>query len=156
MADLWTLLGYDAVAAGIAEAMNEGDEVCLIEGPPGVGKSWLAKGIGALWDEGGGATVVVEGDPLRTDVSLYPFSFAMTGLAKGWRDIVPAATNVARAGEALLGTAGLITSTVELLDGIRRQLIDQKAEGYGTIGIDIQRFGLDLYFDGRIVSKEAR
>lgn len=121
MADLWRLLGYDAVAVGIAEAMKAGDDVCFIEGPPGVGKSWLAKGIGALWDEGGGATVVVEGDPLRTDVSLYPFSFAMTGLAKGWRDIVPASANVARAGEVLLGTAGLITSTVELLDGIRRQ-----------------------------------
>jgi hypothetical protein len=121
VADLWTLLGYDEVAAGIAEAMNEGDEVCLIEGPPGVGKSWLAKGIGALWENGGGATVVVEGDPLRTDVSLYPFSFAMTGLGKGWKDMVPAVANMARAGEVLLGTAGLITTTVQLLDGIRRR-----------------------------------
>jgi hypothetical protein len=119
--DLWRLLGYDAVAAGIAEAINAGDDVCLIEGPPGVGKSWLAKGFGVLWEEGGGATVVVEGDPMRTDVSLYPFSFAMTGLAKGWRNIVPAATNMARAGEVLLGTAGLITNTVELLDDIRRR-----------------------------------
>ncbi len=127
MADLWRLLGYDAVAAGIAEAMNAGDEVCLIEGPPGVGKSWLAKGIGVLWEEGGGATVVVEGDPLRTDVSLYPFSFAMTGLAKGWRNIVPAAANMARAGEVLLGTAGLITKTVELLDGIRRRRSGSRA-----------------------------
>lgn len=121
MSDLWELLGYDAVAAGIAEAMNEGDGLCLIEGPPGVGKSWLAKGIGALWEEGGGATVIVEGDPLRSDVSLYPFSFAMAGLAKGWRDIVPAAANVARAGEVLLGTAGLLTTTVELMAGIRRE-----------------------------------
>jgi len=121
LADLWTLLGYDAVAAEIAGAMHEGDEVCLIEGPPGVGKSWLAKGIGALWQEGGGATVVVEGDPLRTDVSLYPFSFAMTGLGKGWGAMVPAIANVAKAGEVLLGTAGLITNTVELLDGVRRR-----------------------------------
>jgi hypothetical protein len=121
LADLWTLLGYDVVAAGIAEAMHDRDEVCVIEGPPGVGKSWLAKGIGALWEKSGGATVVVEGDPLRTDVSLYPFSFAMAGLGKGWSDMVPAVANVARAGEVLLGTAGLITNTVEMLDSVRRR-----------------------------------
>src|SRR5580698_1690777 len=101
--------------------MNEGNDVCLIEGPPGVGKSWLAKGIGALWERSGGATVVIEGDPLRTDVSLYPFSFAMVGLAKGWGSVVPAIANVAKAGEVLLGTAGLITNTVELLDSVRRR-----------------------------------
>jgi hypothetical protein len=119
--DLWALLGYDAVAARVAEAMNEGDDACLIEGPPGVGKSWLAKGIGSLWEQSGGATVVVEGDPLRTDVSLYPFSFAMVGLAKGWGNVVPAIANVAKASEVLLGTAGLITNTVELLDSVRRR-----------------------------------
>lgn len=120
MADLWTLLGYDAVAADVAQAMNDSDDLCLIEGPPGVGKSWLAKGIGALWENAGGATVVVEGDPLRTDVSLYPFSFAMTGLGRGWKDVVPAVANLARAGEVVLGTAGLITNTVTLLGSIRR------------------------------------
>ena len=36
------------------------------------------------------------------------------------------------------------------------KLIDQKAEGYGTIGVDFQRLGLDLYFDARRVSKQAR
>src|ERR1700674_5770062 len=39
-----------------------------------------------------------------------------------------------------------------MLDRVRRQLIDEKAEGYGTIGVDIQRFGLDLDFDAGCVS----
>src|SRR5450830_1885418 len=34
-----------------------------------------------------------------------------------------------------------------MLDGVRRKLIDQKAEGYGTIGVDFQRLGLNLNFD---------
>lgn len=121
MPDLWALLGYDDVAARVAEAIHAGDDICVIEGPPGVGKSWFAKGIGALWEQSGGAPVVVEGDPLRTDVSLYPFSFAMAGLARGWGSVVPAIANVAKAGEVLLGTAGLITSTVELIDSLRRR-----------------------------------
>ena len=42
-----------------------------------------------------------------------------------------------------------------MLDGVGRKLIDQKAEGHGTIGIDFQRLGFDLYFDARHVSNEA-
>jgi hypothetical protein len=33
-----------------------------------------------------------------------------------------------------------------VLDGIRRQLVDQKAKRHGAIGIDIQCFCLDLYY----------
>ena len=43
-----------------------------------------------------------------------------------------------------------------MLDGVRRQFIDQQAEGYGAIGVDIQRGGPDVYFDARRVPKQAR
>src|ERR1019366_7880535 len=43
-----------------------------------------------------------------------------------------------------------------MLDGIRRKLIDQKAEGYRTIRVDFQRLGLNLYFHARHVSNQAR
>jgi hypothetical protein len=29
-----------------------------------------------------------------------------------------------------------------MLDGVRREFIDQKTEGHGTIGVDFQRLGL--------------
>ena len=43
-----------------------------------------------------------------------------------------------------------------MLDGVRRKLIDQKAERYGTIWIDFLRLALNLYFDARRVSMQAR
>jgi hypothetical protein len=42
-----------------------------------------------------------------------------------------------------------------VLDGVRRQLVDQEAEGYSTTRVDIQRFGLDLYLNARRLSKQA-
>lgn len=120
MSDLWTALGYDRVAADVAEALHNGADINVVQGPPGVGKSWLAKGIGAMWQSGGGSTVVAEGDSLKSEASFYPFGFAMAGLPGGWKTVVPALTGIARAGETLLGTAGLITATVEALASLRR------------------------------------
>ena len=67
-----------------------------------------------MWQEGGGGAIVAEGDLLKSETSLYPFGFAMAGLSGGWKTVVPALTGIAKAGEAFLGTAGLITSTVAL------------------------------------------
>ena len=120
MSDLWGALGYDRVAAEVAAALHNGADINVVQGPPGVGKSWLAKGIGAMWQSGGGSTVVAEGDSLKSEASFYPFGFAMAGLSSGWKTVIPALTGVARAGETLLGTAGLITSTVEALASLRR------------------------------------
>jgi len=45
------VLGHDDIAASIARTIQEGSDISVIQGPPGVGKSWLANGIGALWEE---------------------------------------------------------------------------------------------------------
>jgi hypothetical protein len=121
---LWQILGYDHVAKRVAEELHAGTNLCVLEGPPGVGKSWLASDIGVLWEEGGGSTVLVEGDLQRADASLYPFAFAMGGLPSRWKPIGPVIAGVARAGEVLVGTAGIITATVEALAkarGLRRR-----------------------------------
>lgn len=115
MGDLWGVLGYDDIGARIAGALQAGDGIAVIEGPPGVGKSWLARDIGSLWESGGGGTILAEGDSLKADLSFYPFGFAMSGLPSGWKSVGPAIAGMARAGETLIGTAGLITSTVEAL-----------------------------------------
>jgi hypothetical protein len=112
---LWELLGYDRVAEEIAMALSGRVPVSLIEGPPGIGKSWLARGIGELWVEGGGSVVLAEGDALKRDASLHPFDTAMSGLPRAWRSVAPTVAGVAMAGEALLGTGGLITSTIKAL-----------------------------------------
>lgn len=115
MQDLWGVLGYDAIASRIAASLRESSDITVLEGPPGVGKSWLAKGIGELWEASGGCVAVADGDPLRSDVALYPFRFALAGLSQGWKALGPALGEVAKAAEILVGTAGIITATVQTL-----------------------------------------
>lgn len=119
MTGIWSALGYDQTAFSIAEALHGSDEIVLIQGPPGIGKSWLAKGIGALWTDAGGTTVVAEGDQIRSDVPLYPLGFALAGLSGNWRAAVAPALDAARAGEKLVGTGGIVTGTVQALMKLR-------------------------------------
>jgi hypothetical protein len=120
MDELWSTLGYDEIAREVAQTLRDSAEVVVIEGPPGTGKSWLAKGIGAMWQSGGGSTIVAEGDVLKSDVALYPLRLAMAGLARGWATMTPALLGLAQAGETLGGTAGIITATVKAISGMRR------------------------------------
>jgi hypothetical protein len=113
--DLWKVLRYEEVAARVATSLQVGAGVSVLEGPPGVGKSWLARDLGALWEAGGGSAILAEGDLLKGDAPLYPFGFAMSGLPSGWQVVGPAIAGVARAGETLIGTAGLLTATIEAL-----------------------------------------
>jgi hypothetical protein len=115
VSDLWAALGYDSVALSVAEALAASDDIVVLEGPPGVGKSSLTRGIGVIWESGGGATIAAQGDFLHGDAALHPFLWAMSGTAAGWKDLLPSLAGATRAGEILIGTAGLITATVELL-----------------------------------------
>jgi hypothetical protein len=115
VSDLWAALGYDSVALSVAEALAASNDIVVLEGPPGVGKSSLARGIGVIWESGGGATVAAQGDFLHGDAALHPFLWAMSGTATGWKELLPSLAGASRAGEMLIGTAGLITATVELL-----------------------------------------
>lgn len=131
MSDLWTELGYDEVSQEAAAVLENDGDICLIEGPPGAGKSWLARDIGALWEDGGGATVLAEGDSLKGDAFFYPFGIAMGGLPSGWQAMGSALAGVARAGETLIGTAGLITATVEALLKARGSVGNRRKPFFG-------------------------
>lgn len=124
MPNLWAELGYDELASGVARSLRDSSDITLIKGPPGVGKSLLAKGIGELWEEGGGSVAIAEGDSLRSDVALYPFGFALAGLGSSWRSLGPAIAGIAKAGETLIGTAGIVTATVQALVSARS--VDRK------------------------------
>ena len=115
MADLWGALGYDRWAADIAEGLGGSAQITVIKGPPGVGKSWLAKGVGALWESAGGSAVVAEGDLSRSDVSLYPFEMALDDLKKFTESMAVAVATLARVGELLIGTGGVLTTSLENL-----------------------------------------
>jgi hypothetical protein len=113
LSDLWQALGYDVRHTNILSSLGESADIAVLQGPPGVGKSWLAAGVGLTWEEGGGSTVVAQGDFLNADASLFPFGYAMSALPTSWKKVLPRMSGVARAGEVLLGTGGLLTSSIE-------------------------------------------
>lgn len=120
MQSLWEVLGYDELASEVAKSLRESSDITVVEGPPGVGKSFLAQGIGELWESGGGSVAVAEGDQMRSDVALYPFAYALTGLSADWKAVGGAVGGMARAAETLIGTAGIITATVQALAAAHR------------------------------------
>ena len=127
MSDLWGVLGYDRLALELAEHLTEGPEIRVIAGPPGIGKSWLAKGVGTLWQSAGGSVAVAEGDSTRSDVSLYPFGIAMDALAGGQEALMQAMAALTRAGELLLGTGGALTTAIEALAKLQASRARKKA-----------------------------
>lgn len=118
MPTLPAVLGYDAIASSIVESMEPG-KISIIQGPPGVGKSWLAKGIGGLWEEGEGRAIVAEGDRLQSDVPFYPLNLALAALSSTWRAVGSDLIRVSEAGERVAGTGGIITSTIQMLVQLR-------------------------------------
>jgi hypothetical protein len=120
LSDLWKVLGHDRVAADVAKALAAGNGIVLLEGPPGIGKSGLAQGIAEVWESSDGSVVLTEGDSFRSDVAYYPLSFTMAQLQPRWRSLGSTAADVARAGETLAGTAGIITATIQALVRARR------------------------------------
>lgn len=126
MAGLWEVLGHDEIAASVARTLSEGTDLVVLQGPPGVGKSWLAKGIGAMWQDGGGRSIVAEGDLQNSDELFYPFGLAMTGLSTSLKRLLPGLASMTRAGETLLGTAGLITATVETIAKARQSRVRRR------------------------------
>jgi AAA ATPase domain len=127
--NLWQVLGYDEVVAKIAATLHKGPGLCVLEGPPGVGKSWLANDIGTLWEGDKGKTVLAEGDRLNSDRFLYPFNAAMGGLPREWRAIRPAVASAVRTAETLLvGTGGLFTTTVEAAAAVQKSRRGRRAK----------------------------
>lgn len=127
MPDLWEELGYDRLAFELAERLAEESKIRAVAGPPGIGKSWLAKGVGTLWESAGGSVVVAEGDPTRSDVSLYPFGIAMDTLAGGQEALAKAMAALTKAGELLLGTGGVLTTGIEALAQLQANRARKKA-----------------------------
>ena len=119
MGELWSTLGYDEVAVAIARALREQSGMALLEGPPGVGKSRLAEGIGALWEGSKGATVVAVGDRAWSDTDYYPFHVPLARLRLSSQR-TGALGGAGRTVESLAGTGGVITGLVESLIGLRR------------------------------------
>lgn len=120
MPDALLALGHERTADGIARALHAGQDVVVLQGPPGAGKSWLAwNGIGAMWEASGGSTVIAQGDEQRSGTRMYPFGFPMSGLADELRHGLPSLAQVTKAGEAVLGTRGVITATVQALSRLR-------------------------------------
>lgn len=116
---LATVLGHDEIAHSIAGTIEDADALFVIEGPPGVGKSWLAKGIGALWAEHGGSTMLAEGDALQGDTPFYALNLALAALSGPWRAVGSDLITVSKSGERVVGTGGLITGAIQAIARLR-------------------------------------
>jgi tetratricopeptide (TPR) repeat protein len=144
MVALWETLGYDEVASDLVRNLSDPTKVTLLEGPPGVGKSWLAREVGALWETHGGRAVVVEGDGAWSSLPLYPFGYAMIGLPGSWRSVASSAVGVSKAAESFLGTGGLITTAAQGMVSFRRNRKRRKVflgDREHEILRDLQRLG---------------
>lgn len=119
MTNLSAALGYDQVALDIATGLAHGTDIAVIQGPPGVGKSWLAKGVGTLWEDSGGRTLVAEGDQLQSDAAFYPLNLALAKLSNAYRSVATELAQVSASAEQVAGTAGMITATIQALVRLR-------------------------------------
>lgn len=107
---VWSALGHDAVAGRLAALLDGGERVVVIEGPAGVGKSMLAKGLGGLYVAAGGSAIVLEGDHLLRETELHPFGIGLSELSE--RHVrTPPSTNS--------------------IDGLVSRLLDQTSEAAG-------------------------
>lgn len=126
MGDLWSTLGYDATAGRVLDSLRKSDMPKLLQGPPGVGKSWLAQGIGGLWEVSGGSAIVAQGDSTRSEFSYYPFGYPMASLKTVWDDLSPTMSAMTRALEGRLGTGGILTAVVQGVSRVRRERRKQR------------------------------
>lgn len=119
MRQLWSLLGYDKVAAEVLNYFKDGLDrrLAVIEGQAGAGKSTLGLGIAASWRDGGGAVAVLEGDDLNEGRELYPFQRGLSSLDNKWTAIGSVVGVAPKLIDLLAGTSGAITIAVE---GARR------------------------------------
>ncbi|TMK57628.1 MAG: hypothetical protein E6G51_05185 [Actinobacteria bacterium] len=146
MATLPVVLGHDVTATAVVESLRPGT-IVVIQGPPGVGKSWLAKGIGGSWEERGGSAIVAEGHLLQSDVDFFPLNLALAPLSSNWRAVGADLIRTSEAGERMAGTGGLITSMIQALVQLRparqraRKLFLGKEEQ--SILFDLERIAED-------------
>lgn len=111
-----TLLERDELVIRIASKLDEDpDTIPVVEGPTGAGKSWLAQSVGAVIEEGGGVTLIAEGDRLHSDRPLYPLGLALAPLAPIWRAIGRELTQVGTTAEQLVGSTGIVTSLISTM-----------------------------------------
>lgn len=145
MSGIWAELGYHEAFAEMAQDLRDTAGLHLLEGPPGTGKSWLARGLGAFWKRGGASTIIAEGDHLHANSPYAPFGLSLAEIEPGWNRIVESTLEIAKAAESLAGTAGVISSTVQALVSSRSQKRSHAMRYLGdqeqTIVADLEQLG---------------
>ncbi len=127
MESIWKLLGHDVVIRRVVdELMTKPSARLMVDGPPGCGKSWLAKSIGAEWEHSEGFAFVAEGDRAMSDRDFFPLGSTPMPLRRTWNFVQDAMMVLSRMSDAALGSGRTISTIADrLFDGKHNKSLER-------------------------------
>jgi hypothetical protein len=116
MEEYWTLIKAHEVVEKISAGLRTPrPSNFVVSGPPGCGKTTLAKSIGKLWEQDGGVTIYAEGDWAVGNRAFFPLDSATSNL-----DV--AAATVSAVSSIIAKTVDVATSAGGLASGVLNAL----------------------------------
>jgi hypothetical protein len=137
--ELADLLGQGVTAEQLSSNLKRpGVRSVRLTGPPGSGKSHIARLVARTWlDEGGGCVVAV-GDNERSWRTLYPLLSGLSQVHGDWVGLASKGTRSAlQVADSALGGAGVGTSIFDLLGAAFRQRIERVLKPYSSLERDV-------------------
>jgi hypothetical protein len=133
--DLSTLLGQDVQAEQLTAFLDSpACRVARLTGPPGSGKSYIARTVAQAWRERGHVVVVAEGDESNSWRALYPLVTGLSWTSHHWSGIArTGARSAVQVADTTTGGLGVGTTIFDLLSAVFRQRIERALRVYSVL-----------------------